>query len=150
VERAVKQAEVLRLFDLRAVEEVLARAGPRRSAGVLRAVIADATGPGLTASELEERFLALCRDAALPQPEVDAWLALHEGMVKADFLWRPERLLVETDGHGSHGTRDAFERDRRRDQRLLLGDFRVVRFAWRQVAAEPAHVAATVGALLGR
>jgi predicted transcriptional regulator of viral defense system len=39
VERAVEQAEVLRLFDLQAVEEVLARAAGRRGDGVLRAAI---------------------------------------------------------------------------------------------------------------
>jgi very-short-patch-repair endonuclease len=149
VERAVEQAEVLRLYDGNAMEEVLARAAGRRGAEILRR-LAPAPGPGLTASELEERFLALCRTAALPQPEVNAWLALGDGTIKADFLWRAERLLVETDGHASHGTRGAFERDRRRDQQLVVAGFRVVRFTWRQVAAEPDLVSATVGALLGR
>ena len=81
---------------------------------------------------------------------MNAWLALDDEMIKADFLWRTEGLVVETDGHASHGTRGAFERDRRRDQQLVVAGFRVVRFTWRQVAAEPDLVAATVGALLGR
>jgi hypothetical protein len=37
---------------------------------------------------------------------------------------------VETDGHEVNGTRRAFERDRRRDQRLLMAGFRVARFSW--------------------
>ena len=40
VERALHQAEVLRLFDLRALEDVLARANGRRGAAVLRAALA--------------------------------------------------------------------------------------------------------------
>jgi very-short-patch-repair endonuclease len=150
VERAFEQSEVLRLLDLRAIEDVLDRAGPRRGTGILRRLIAERGGQGLTASELEENFLALCRDAALARPEVNAWLVLDEGAIKADFLWRTERLVVETDGRASHGTREAFERDRRRDQQLLVAGFKVVRFTWRQVASERDAVAATVGALLGR
>jgi very-short-patch-repair endonuclease len=150
VERAVEQAEILRLFDLGEVEEVIGRAGPRRGAGVLRAVIDDWVGQGLTASELEERFLNLCRRARLPQPAVNAWLPLAGEEVKADFVWRTERLVVETDGRASHGTRQAFESDRLRDQRLAVAGYRIVRFTWRQVAEEPDTVAATVGELLGR
>src|SRR6059036_3622316 len=48
-----------------------------------------------------------------------------------------ERLIVETDGHRTHGTRSAFERDRRRDQRLALAGWRVVRFTWGQIANGP-------------
>jgi predicted transcriptional regulator of viral defense system len=70
LERAIEQAEVLRLFDLRAVEDVLARADGRRGAGVLRGVLADLQEPALTDTELEERSLTLCRAADLPNPEV--------------------------------------------------------------------------------
>jgi predicted transcriptional regulator of viral defense system len=64
-ERAIEQAEFLRLFDLRAVEDVLARANGRPGASVLRSVLVDLEEPGLTASDTEELFLALqgCRAA---------------------------------------------------------------------------------------
>jgi hypothetical protein len=48
VERAIEQAEELRLFDLTAVEDVLDRAGPRRGSGVLRAVLTGLEEPALT------------------------------------------------------------------------------------------------------
>jgi very-short-patch-repair endonuclease len=150
VERAVEQAEVLQLFDGRAVEDVLARSAGRRGAGVLRAVLGKAGIPTLTASELEERFLDVCRTAALPQPAVNAWLILGDDAIKADFLWHKERLIVETDGRATHATRQAFERDRQRDQQLTVAGFRVVRFTWRQVTRQPERVARTVAALLGR
>jgi hypothetical protein len=51
---------------------VLDRANGRRGAAVLRAVLADLAEPALTKSDLEEEFLALCRAALLPSPEVNA------------------------------------------------------------------------------
>jgi hypothetical protein len=148
VERAIDQAEVLRVFDLRAVHEVLSRATGRRGAGVLAAVLAEYDGPTLTDRELEERFFLLCRDAGIPKPEVNVWIAIDGGIAyKADFLWRAERLVVETDGWGSHGTRRAFEDDRRRDRRLRLAGWDVVRFTWRDVEREPEEVTTTLAQL---
>jgi Protein of unknown function (DUF559)/Transcriptional regulator, AbiEi antitoxin len=148
LERAIDQAEVLRIFDLRAVEEVLSRANGRWGAALLTRVLAEYAGPTLTDRELEERFFALCREAGLPRPAVNVWITLDGGVAyKADFLWRAERLIVETDGWGSHGTRRAFEEDRRRDRRLRLAGWTVVRFTWRDVEREPAEVIETLAGL---
>ena len=149
LERACDQAEVLRLFDLKALQDVLDRAHGRRGAKALRAVLADHTiGSTLTRHELEARFLALCRRAGIPQPEVNTWLPLEPIGIEADFLWRDARLIAETDGRATHLTRYAFENDRRRDQRLTLAGWRVVRFSYRQVVAEPDVVATTLRGLL--
>jgi len=150
LDAAVEQAEVLGLLDLRAIEEVLAGAPGHRGSGSLRATIAAGVEPALTASELEERFLAIAREAGLPRPEVNAWLAAGGDHLKVDFLWRSARLVVETDGHAFHGHRRAFERDRRRDQRLMLAGYQVVRCSWRQVAEEPGRLLDTISTLLGR
>jgi predicted transcriptional regulator of viral defense system len=151
IERVVDQAELLRIFDLRAVEEVLSRAAGRRRASILRDVLARYKGPTITRRELEERFLALCRSTSLPSPAVNAWIALDDGTAyQADFLWREQRLIVETDGWDAHGTRQAFEHDRRRDRSLCLAGYTVVRFTWRDVLEEPDEVAATVARLLAR
>jgi very-short-patch-repair endonuclease len=149
LERACDQAEVLRLFDLRAVNDVLARTIGHPGARALKTVIAAANEPAFTRTEIEERFLALCREACLPHPEVNAQVVLGGGEAyEVDFLWRRERLIVETDGRETHGTRRAFERDRRRDQRLMLHGWRVARFTWRQVVYEPAELVRTLVALL--
>jgi hypothetical protein len=151
VERALDRAEVLRVFDGKAVHEALARAGPRRGAGILRAVLEDYEQPTLTEKELEERFLALCRQASLPSPAVNAWITLPDGIAyKADFLWREHKLIAETDGRDVHTTRKAFEHDRLRDQRLTLAGYTVVRFTWRQVKRDPRSVAETLRSLLAR
>jgi predicted transcriptional regulator of viral defense system len=150
IERALDRAEALRLLDVRAIDEVLARAGGRRGAAALRAVVSEIRlGTTLTRSELEERFLSICRDAGLPPDAVNAWIPdPGGGGAEADFVWRRQRLIVEVDGRAEHGTWRAFEHDRRRDQRLMLLGWRVVRFTWQQVLFEPGHVAATLEALL--
>ena len=138
VERACDQADVERLLDATALEAVLSRAHGRRGSPVLRAILDEhAIGQTVTRSEMEERFLAICNRAGLPRPEVNVWIALpHGGHAQADFLWREHRLIVETDGRAAHGTRRAFEHDRRRDQRLVLAGWRVIRVTWRQLTQE--------------
>jgi len=142
VERAVDQAEVLRVFDLRAVHEVLERGNGRRGAGVLRAVLEGWRAPTITDRELEERFFAICRAVDLPEPLVNQWIVLPDVQVKADFLWPAERLVIETDGWGSHGTRRAFVSDRSRDRRLRLAGYEPHRFTWDEVADRPDEVGA--------
>ena len=114
-------------------------------------MLASLSGPTLTESELEEAFLALCRKTALPAPEVNAWMTLPDGSaIKVDFLWRGERLAVETDGHPFHRTRQSRERDTKRDQLLRLAGFEPVRFTGRQVAVEKEWVTRTLLALASR
>jgi len=149
LERVCEQAEVLRVFDLRQVDDVLARARGRRGAKRLAEVLADLRpGTTLTRQELEERFLALCRSHDLPRPDVNAWIALPPTGAEADFMWRAQRLDVELDGRDVHMTPQAFESDRLRDQRLQVAGWRVVRFTGRQLKDDPRRVAATVRALL--
>jgi hypothetical protein len=151
LERALDQAEVLRLLDADELQRLLTAAGAgRKGAKTLQDLLADHhPGDTITRSELEERFLALCATAGLPRPRVNAWIALRRGhAVQADFLWPARRLVVETDGHAAHGTRRAFERDRRRDQRLMAAGYRVMRCTWRQVVARPGEIAGTLAALL--
>jgi hypothetical protein len=152
LERAVEQAEMLRLFDLEALDDVLAQANGRRGAKRLRGVLVELEDePGITANDLEDRFLELCLSAGLPRPVVNEWVSVDDGPpIKADFLWRAARLLVETDGWGAHGTRQGFERDRRRDQRARLAGWEPVRFTRRQLLREPGWVIATTAALLAR
>jgi very-short-patch-repair endonuclease len=79
---------------------------------------------------------------------VNVPLDLEGGEIIADFLWRAPRLIVETDGRQFHGTAIAFENDRRRDQRLVLAGWRVIRCTWRQVVDEPNELVGTLRALL--
>jgi hypothetical protein len=149
VEKVCDRAEQLRLFDLRAIEDVLTRNPGARGAGRLRRVLTRLHPQGpRTRLELERRFLRLCRLARLPIPLVNEWVQLDGPGFLGDFVWPRERLIVETDGSETHLTRRAFEDDRRRDQLLAVAGYRTLRFTWRQVTAEPERVARTVGAVL--
>jgi very-short-patch-repair endonuclease len=149
VERAWRRAAMLDLLDVRAGERARASGCGRRGAGLVRSLLAEGGVDAVTRSQLEERFLTLCRAASLPLPEVNARIEANGTTYEVDFLWRAQRLVAETDGWGPHHTRDAFEADRRRDAALLLAGLQVVRFTWRQVSREPTTVASTVCSLLG-
>ena len=150
VERALDVAEQRQILDMRAIDDVLSRADGRRGAKLLRAVLAEHTvGSTLTRNDLEEAFLAICRAVELPPDASNVWIAFPEGDgAEADFLWRAHSLIVEADGRDPHTVRKAFNSDRRRDARLMLLGWRVVRFTWQQVMFEPAYVAATLRGLL--
>jgi very-short-patch-repair endonuclease len=75
--------------------------------------------------------------AGLPQPRVNQWLDLGRGeLIQADCAWPEQRLIVELDGQAWHGTRAAFDRDRRRDRRCLAAGWRVMRVTDRQLTAD--------------
>ncbi len=67
---------------------------------------------------------------------------------EVDMHWPQARLVVEMDGFAAHGTRAAFERDRRRDGELQAAGVRVVRVTWRQMTGEPETVCVLLGRLL--
>jgi very-short-patch-repair endonuclease len=91
-----------------------------------------------TRSELEDRFLSLCRRHRLPRPEVN----VKVGRWEVDFLWRKQRLIVETDGYRFHRGQTAFEDDHVRELELRTQGFAVFRFTWDQVTTGPVEVAA--------
>ena len=142
--RALNEARVLRLIGAAALHATIDRAGRARGAATLRALIDREDGHGFTRSEIEHRMRGLVRKARLPAPETNAELHGHE----VDFLWRRQRLVVETDGWQSHSTPGSFESDRRRDAILQNLGYRVLRFTWRQVAVEPEATLATLAIAL--
>lgn len=149
-ERAIEQAEIREILDLRKLQDVLARNARTRGARHLRAIFADRFAAAPTESELEEEFLALCRAAGLPLPERQVHIIPGDGeaAVRVDFCWRAQKLVVETDGGRYHRTPRAFESDRRRDQRLTLAGWRVLRITWRQLREEPRRIAAMIAQAL--
>jgi very-short-patch-repair endonuclease len=97
-------------------------------------------------SELERAFLRVCRRYRLPRPEVN----VEVGRFTVDFLWRRQRLVVETDGYAAHRGRQAFEDDHARELELHALGYRLRRFTDRQVDCEPRAVAEAIKGALGR
>src|SRR5690606_24284588 len=69
------------------------------------------------------------------------------GVGRVDFLVG-DRLVIEVDGYAHHGDREAFERDRRRDARLVELGYIVIRVSYRQLAEEWADVERSILAVV--
>ena len=121
---AVNEAELLRLFDLTAVEATMARLPGRHGQHRMRRVLAAyRPEPRFTRSTGERRLLALCRDHGLPTAQANIFLGEHE----VDLYWPDARLAIEFDGRATHGTTAAFYEDRRRDRRFAAHGIQVLR-----------------------
>jgi len=132
-ERVLEQAYVLRLLTPGALEDAMRRATGRPTQVLAELMDENPRTGTVTASALEEAFLAMVREAGLPDPEVNVAVA---GYV-VDFLWRDRGLAIETDGFAARGTPRAFERDRARDIELRLAGIHTHRFTHNQVVRRP-------------
>ncbi len=132
------------LVDLRRLLPQQQHKAAPRQAEYLDLPLDAALHPDRTRSELEARFLALCRHHRLPKPAVN----VRVGPFVADFFWPGCRLAVELDGYRAHSGRAAFEADRARDVELKALGYDVIRLTWRQVQFRPAEVARTLRRLL--
>jgi very-short-patch-repair endonuclease len=135
LEAAIREAEYLhrfRLQDLAAIRE--SHSGRRGVARVDACLELLGRGPrGRVRTRLESRFAALLARTDLPPPQLNALLELDGFLIEADCLWSEQRLIVELDGGEAHGTRTAFEADRKRDRCLQVAGWRIVRVIWRQL-----------------
>jgi uncharacterized protein DUF559 len=128
---ALDQAERLGIFDLNAINDVIARnpghRGVRRLQQGSAAIIAG--GPRFR-SELERRFLPILSAAGLRDPLVNHTISLDDDPIEVDFYWPALRLVVELDGYRFHRNRSAFRDDRRRDRGLAAIGIRTLRYVW--------------------
>jgi hypothetical protein len=146
--RAVNEAHVNRLVGRAQLERIVARHPGR--VGTRRLTEAAGLGAGghlSTRSPPERTLVDLLLMAGLPPPETNAKVGGYE----VDVLWRDRGLVVELDAWSTHGSRPAFERDRRRDARLAALGLAVVRVTADQLRADPdAAVVAVRSAWLSR
>jgi very-short-patch-repair endonuclease len=128
--KAVHEAEVQRVFDLRAVEAVVDRLPGRKGRHKLSRVLAAyRPEPHFLRSEAERRFKRLCEDHSLPQPQFNVNIAGQQ----VDAWWEDIQVAVEIDGAEAHHTRRAFHADRARDRRLAARAIRLVRVTSRDL-----------------
>ncbi|HSH44904.1 MAG TPA: type IV toxin-antitoxin system AbiEi family antitoxin domain-containing protein [Longimicrobiales bacterium] len=147
LEQAFAEATRLRIGVPEELKQLLDRYPRRPGIAGVRALLERPSGPAFVRSEAEARFLALVREAELPEPEMNVALGRYE----LDFLWRRARIAVEVDGFEFHGTRRRFERDRRRDARLLATHrITVMRVTWMQLVERPAPAIARLARVLGQ
>jgi very-short-patch-repair endonuclease len=140
--KAMHHAEILRVFDLGALER--ARIPGRRGEHRLRRVLANyRPEPHLLRSKAERRLKQLCKNHHLPQPQFNVQVAGYE----VDVYWPETDLVLEFDGAETHQTIYAFHDDRRRDRALAAQGVQVVRVTWPDLDA---RLMEQVQAILGQ
>jgi very-short-patch-repair endonuclease len=144
LESAFDEADRLDVIDSERLAELCELRGHRGIRSFRRFAARLLPAAVSTRSALEYRFLKLCRDHGLPDPEANVQVAGLE----VDVLWRRQRLVVELDGHAYHRGRAAFERDRLRDATLQAAGHRVIRVTHRRLENDADGVLAAVARLI--
>jgi hypothetical protein len=149
LERACDQAVINGTFDMRAMEDLLKRSRGRRGVRRLRNVLARGDlGENVPASGLEVRYRDLCAQAGLPKPAINRYLLLGDEYHRVDFLWRSQRVVIETDGGRYHATGWQQSRDANRDALLSEHGYRHARVSEETIEHRPSEAVATARALL--
>jgi very-short-patch-repair endonuclease len=112
-----------------------------RQANVIGLPLGNEDAAERTRSDLEGDFLAICRGHRIPRPEVNVLI----GSCLVDFLWREERLVVETDSYRYHRGEVAFQDDRARELELMRRGYGVLRLSEAQINEAPRDVAEVLG-----
>jgi very-short-patch-repair endonuclease len=135
LQRAINEAEIQRLPG---PQLLMDRYPSKPGTANLRAL----APPSHTKRELEARFVLFLNDRHFPRPQSNV---LIEGQ-EVDAVWPDRRLIIELDGYETHGTRQAFENDRRKDRKLTAAGWTVIRITWRDLD-DPEALAAELRAL---
>lgn len=142
---ALRRGIARNLFAVDQIVGALDRCRGRRGIAKLRKAIEDWNPSELRVrSELEIRFLELCRDHGLPRPRVNDYRGDHE----VDFQWQGSNLIAEVDGAAYHSDRRSRHRDYRKSLRLTASGNRVVRLDESMVTAEAKETAGLLREML--
>lgn len=148
----VEQAAVLSLLDVAAIDRVLdgpRRRGAKRLLRILAPWRRYRRGIKLR-SRMEAKLLPLLTEAGLPIPETNVKLRLAGSLCEVDFLWRRQKLVVETDGGRFHDNPAAGARDSERNRALAAAGYTIPRLGWEDLRDRPEPTMREIARLLGR
>lgn len=150
VSTLVEQAAVLNSLDIAAIDLVLD--GPRRRGARKLLRVLDPWRryrPGIKLrSRMEAKLLRLLSEAALPIPETNVHLRVGKKVFEVDFLWRRQKLVVETDGGRFHDNPAAGIRDSGRNRALAAAGYTVPRLGWEDIRDRPDQALSEIARLL--
>jgi hypothetical protein len=138
----------MKLTTYERVADRLERTARRGKPGVtkLRSILGPRLGGNFVSeSVLETRTLKALEDHGLPRPDTQFqpnWLKHVNGRV--DLAYVDESVIVEADSQRWHGTPEAFQADRTRDNLAQLAGWIILRFTWDDITKRQTYVAATV------
>lgn len=148
--RTIEQAAVFGVLDILEIDRILS--GPRRRGSPqLRSILEDwrryERGTHVR-SVLEARLLPLLSRRSLPIPECNRMLTLGGERFEIDFLWREQRLAVETDGRRFHDNPNTVIRDSRRNRALAKGGYSILRLTYDDLRDRPEQTIAEIARIL--
>ncbi len=97
-----------------------------------------------TRSAPEDRFIAFCRQYALPEPQVNTTPFGRE----SDMLFPDEKVIVEIDDWSTHNSYASFEDDRDRDATAAAHGYLTIRITTTRLDTHPAREAARLHRIL--
>ena len=130
---------------------VLARHARRGRPGIRRlrrVIVGNADRDAITDSDFELLFLALVREAGLPEPVLH--LKVLDGdrfVAEVDFGYPGMQIAIELDGR-IHAESDVRERDLPRQNDLVLLGWIVLRFTWKRFRERPDLIVAEIRAAI--
>ena len=150
VDSILAEVEFLEHRDRLSLPDLLERYPGRRGAKKVRAALRrlEEGPPRRRRSPLEERFVPFLRRHRLALPRLNDWIILGTKRFQVDCHWPDARLIVELDSWKAHGTRSAFQSDRRRDRLLHAAGYTVTHLTWAQLDGEPQEIATDLRLLL--
>ncbi len=139
IDRALQQ-RWLSLGDLTAL--VLGNVG-RRGVGQVRELLRQRRGGEWSGAE--RVLTGLLRSAGIQGWRTNAPIADGAGVIGVgDVVFAAHQLVLEVDGWAFHVTTERFQRDRTRQNRLVLAGWTVLRFTWSDLILRGDVVIATV------
>jgi hypothetical protein len=149
---AIESARRQRLTSWSELAATLAKHARRGRPGIrrLRRVITrNMHRQEVTDSTFELLVIALLLEHGLPEPTLHHRVLDDDGRLVAEVdLAHPHlKIAIELDG-GVHRERDVFERDRPRQNNLLLRGWIVLRFTWKTLVERPEEIVRAVRAAI--
>ena len=140
--RAIMDSALQRGVSLEQLQSAQARNARRHGAGFADQLLREAADGAR--SEAERLLIRLLRAA-----KISGWKANHPvcGYV-VDVAFPKQKLALEVDGWAFHTDQAAFQHDRRRQNRIALRGWQVLRFTWLDLTEYPQRVIAEIAAAL--
>ncbi len=141
VAASLDQAVRIRLTNYERVAEMLVMLARKGKPGVarLRKILEIRLGREFVSdSVMETRVFGIIADAGLPLPTTQfkpLWLKKVNGRV--DLAYVPQEILIEADSMLFHGTPEAFQTDRTRDNLAQISGWICLRYTWEDVTKRP-------------
>ena len=149
VTKAMAKADYLQLTDALTLAALVERYAHRKHAGVITKALSNyQPDRGVTANDFEDAFDDFLHSRGFPSPEKNAWVQLGTRWIKGDFVWRAQKVIVETDG-ATHRTVLGQRSDYARDRAAAAHDWRVVRVTPWALANEAGEIDADLKRALG-